>query len=102
MKTFEEMAQDEHEIRRKEAKRELEKFFLMGENHYTKFCVWCNAFYKGKGKNDAHLFAKFLEEEKVELNFWQKKHLAEKYFGYDYQYDSNNKKWKIIKKKENK
>ena len=68
-----------------------------GEYIYVNFCVWCNAFNNCKGKNDAKLFAKFLKKEKIELTFWQRKYLAEKYFGYKYEYDYEKKDWEIKK-----
>lgn len=68
-----------------------------GEYIYVNFCVWCNAFNNCKGKNDAKLFAKFLKQENIELTFWQRKHLAEKYFGYKYEYKNDKGEWEITK-----
>lgn len=68
-----------------------------GEYIYVNFCVWCNAYNDGNGKNDAKLFAKFLKQENIELTFWQRKHLAEKYFGYKYEYDYAKGEWEIKK-----
>lgn len=70
-----------------------------GEHIYLSYCVWCNAFNNFKGKNDAKTFARFLISTNTKLNFWQKKHLAEKYFNYKYNYDYDNKKWNISKVK---
>lgn len=64
-----------------------------GEALYTTFCLWCNAFKEGKKKNSAKAFAEFLAEEKIELTFWQKKHIAEKYFGYQFEWDNKEEKW---------
>lgn len=70
---------------------------VRGEYIYVNFCVWCNAFNNSNGKNDAKLFAKFLKQENIELTFWQRKHLAEKYFGYKYEYKRDKGEWKITK-----
>ena len=70
---------------------------VRGEYIYVNFCVWCNAFNNSNGKNDAKLFAKFLNQENIELTFWQRKHLAEKYFGYKYEYKYDKGDWEITK-----
>lgn len=70
---------------------------LNGEYIYVNFCVWCNAFNSSNGKTDAKLFAKFLKQENIELTFWQRKHLAEKYFGYKYEYKHDKQEWEIKK-----
>lgn len=97
---FETIANQIHEENaRKRQQDELIKI-LTGEFIYIDFKCWCNAYNKGEGKNDAKVFAKFLKEEQIEINFWQKKHLAEKYFGYEYEYDYTNNKWKIRRVKD--
>lgn len=70
---------------------------INGEDIYIEFKVWCNAYNSGNGKNNAKLFAKFLKEQEIELNFWQKKYLAEKYFGYKYNFDRKKSDWEIKK-----
>ena len=68
-----------------------------GEYIYLNFCVWCNI-YAGKAtKTDPKAFAKWLKQENIELTFWQRKHLAEKYFGYKYEYDYAKGEWEIKK-----
>ena len=100
-KTFEEqilqMQDERHRNEWWEGKRRVER----GESIYVKFCVWCNAFNYGNGKKDAKLFAKFLKQENIELTFWQRKHLAEKYFGYKYEYDYAKNDWEIKKLPQN-
>lgn len=100
-KTFEEqilqMQDERHRNEWWEGKRRVER----GESIYVKFCVWCNAFNYGNGKKDAKLFAKFLKQENIELTFWQRKHLAEKYFGYKYEYDYEKKDWEVKKLSQN-
>ena len=71
-----------------------------GEQVYTMFKCWCWAFKNGKGQTDAKVFAEYLNSENKELDFWAKKHLAEKYFGYEYEYDYEKHDWIIRKKKD--
>ena len=99
--TFEEQLRIEHNSRilRESWERNFKQ--VRGEYIYVNFCVWCNAFNDSKGKNDAKLFAKFLKQENIELTFWQRKHLAEKYFGYKYEYDYEKKDWEIKKLSQN-
>lgn len=76
---------------------ERQRKMLLGDYIYADYCLWCNAFNKGKGKDDVNLFAKFLRQEKIELNFWQRKHLAESYFGYKYEFNHDKDDWEIRK-----
>ena len=68
-----------------------------GEYIYVNFCVWCNIYANKETKTDPKAFAKWLKQENIELTFWQRKHLAEKYFGYKYEYDYEKKDWEIKK-----
>ena len=92
----------EHEINRRNYLEEQKMRRINAEPFYTDFICWCNAFNHGEGQNDAKIFAKFLKEENIELNFWQKKHLAEKYFGYFYAWNGLEEKWEILKKEKEK
>ena len=95
--TFEEQLRIEHNSRilRESWERHFKQ--VRGEYIYVNFCVWCNI-YAGKAtKTDPKAFAKWLKQEKIELTFWQRKHLAEKYFGYKYEYDYEKKDWEIKK-----
>ena len=98
--TFEEQLRIEHNnsIQRESWERHFKQ--VRGEYIYVNFCVWCNAFNNGNGKTDAKLFARFLKEQEIELNFWQRKHLAEKYFGYKYKFDRKKSDWEITKIKD--
>lgn len=97
-KDFYEIATEEHKIRERDELNDSLNRKLTGECEYTMFCLWCNAFNKGQGKSNSEIFAKYLKEENIKLTFWQKKHLAEKYFGFEYEWDCSSNKW-IIKKK---
>lgn len=92
---FEEQIRQMQEERHRRERYEYQRKQVNGEYIYVNFCVWCNAYNDSKGKNDAKLFAKFLKQENIELTFWQRKHLAEKYFGYKYEYDYEKKDWEI-------
>lgn len=80
-------------------RREYEELNRLGEHIYTDFRIWCNAFRDAQGKTDAKVFSEYLKEQNVSLSFWQKKHLAEKYFGYKYEWNDEEQKWKIRKVK---
>lgn len=95
---FEKMIAEEHEIRTRQEREQMHLRKITGENQYTDFCLWCNAFNKGQGKNDNQTFKRYMQEQNITLNFWQKKHLAEKYFGYEYKFDNDSRKWFIMKK----
>lgn len=99
--TFDEQIRQMQEERHRREFYEYQRKQANGEYIYVNFCVWCNAFNDSKGKNDAKLFAKFLKQENIELTFWQRKHLAEKYFGYKYEYDYEKKDWEIKKLSQN-
>ena len=71
-----------------------------GEHEYTMFKCWCWAFKNGEGQTDAKVFAEYLKSENKELDFWAKKHLAETYFGYEYEYSYEKLDWIIRKKKD--
>lgn len=98
MEDFEEQIREMVEIRKDKEARENEVAKTRGEYEYTKFKCWCNAFKNGQGKNNAKVFAEFVKAENIELTFWQKKAIAEKYFGYEYNYDYEKDEW-ITKKK---
>ena len=72
-----------------------------GEYIYVNFCVWCNIYPDKETKTDPKAFAKWLKQENIELTFWQRKHLAEKYFGYKYEYDYAKNDWDIKKLSQN-
>lgn len=96
--SFEELYNEIHEENLKKDREEYLQRKLNGELVYLDFCIWCNAYHKGEGKNDPELFGTYLKETNTELNFWQKKHIAEKYFGWIYEWNVFEEKWNIKKK----
>ena len=97
METFDEMirkAQDErHESEYNKHRRNM----IRGEYIYTWFCVWCNAYNNGEGKKDWRTFARYIKENNIAVNWWQRKCIEEKYFGREFAYDYNTGKWYIVK-----
>lgn len=72
---------------------------VTGESIYTMYKCWCNGWRNGEDKTNAKVFAEYLKEKNIELTFLQRKHLAEKYFGYKYVYNNEKQDWDIIKDK---
>lgn len=70
---------------------------INGENIYIKFVTWCLAFKGDKAVNSPNVFAEFLKAENIELDFWQRKHIAEKYFGYRFTWNSQKSEWEITR-----
>lgn len=96
---FEKQIRDMVEERNRKQVFENERADRDGEYIYTKFKCWCNAFKNGQGINDARVFAEFVKEEKIELDFWQKKSIAEKYFGYKYKLNNKTLEWELKKER---
>lgn len=57
-----------------------------GEYIYTNFCVWCNAFKNGEGKDDYKLFEQYIKENNIVANWWQRKCIYENHFGFKFEY----------------
>lgn len=94
---FREMAQIAHEEKINDRQNTLYRKRLFGETIYTGFKIWCLAFNNGDGYTDEKIFSKYLKEENISLTDKQRKHLLEKYFGYQCAFD-NNGVLKIIKR----
>ena len=100
MKTFDEEIIFEQAYRQRKEFEEMHKKEINGDYIYTRFCVWCNAYKNGQGKHDANIFAEYIKENNIKLNWWQRKRIAENYFNYKIEW--NGKEWKSKKIKENK
>ena len=72
MKLREEKRQQEN------TKRQNREF--LGEDIYTLFYAWCNAFNDANNVNNYTLFKDFLKTENITLNKTQENYLIEKYF----------------------
>lgn len=90
MSDFYEDLRKAHDEKLERNYRERKKYIASGQAIYDTFCTWCFIFNGDKGRNNPVVFKRYLKEEKVELSFWQKKNLLEKYFGYTFDYDYSN------------
>ena len=66
-----------------------------GEDVYLDYKIWCNTKARIDWKNNADVFGQWLKDNNISLTFYQRRYLAEKYFGARFTYDSNNQKWEI-------
>ena len=98
MSSFFELANQVHDAKVRDERWNSENKTINGDKVYTEFCIWCNVFNKSKGKNDPETFGRFLKEQHIEINFWQKKHIAEKHFNWVYKFDYQKNKWNIKRK----
>ena len=71
------------------------RFERAGEGIYARFCAWCNAEGKVELKKNARAFADWLKSNGIELDFWQRKAIAENHFGYEYEW--NGREWETRK-----
>lgn len=95
--TFIEELQQVHNERVKNEMRDYHLKEIKGENIYINYGVWCYSKGKPQDKKNASVFASWLKSENITLTFLQKKHLAEKYFGYVFNYNENTNKWESKK-----
>lgn len=72
-----------------------------GEYIYWRFRVWCNAYKDGQGKESARVFAEYIKANNIVLNWYQRKCIAEKYFGYVFTYNHEKEDWDIERRKDN-
>jgi hypothetical protein len=73
---------------------------INGENIYTMFVTWCFAFKGEKAVKSPKVFSEFLKEQNIVLTFWQRKYIAEHYFGFQFIWDRDKEDW-WVQKKEN-
>lgn len=73
------------------------RFERSGNGIYACFCGYCNGEGKTELKKNARAFAKWLKDNGIELDFWQRKAIAENHFGFAYEW--NGSEWKIRKNK---
>ena len=64
---------------------------------YSKFCIWCRAF-KNADFSEKN-FKEYILKEKIKLNFWVKKKIAELFFNYKFKYNNSTMKWEKEKNK---
>lgn len=96
--TFEEQILIEHNsrIQRESWERHLKE--VRGEYIYLDFCIWCNCQGDdGKLRESERAFAEWLKRENRELTPYQRRWLAEKYFGWQFTWNEEKKEWEIKK-----
>lgn len=71
------------------------RFERAGEGIYARYCAYCNAEGKSEWKGDPRKFGEWLKASGIELDFWQRKAIAENHFGFAYEW--NGSEWKIRK-----
>ena len=71
------------------------RFEMAGEGIYARYCAYCNAEGKVEWKGDPRKFGEWLKESGIELDFWQRKAIAENHFGYEYEW--NGREWETRK-----
>lgn len=94
METFEETIREMIRERQKEEHAQYLCSLRKCENEIALFKCWCNAFKGGDGKDNAEVFAEYLKENDINLDFWVRKQIAEKYFGFKFEFDYKTMKWK--------
>jgi hypothetical protein len=97
MSEFDLLAQ-KHKREEQDRKRAI---LAQGDNIYWAFRVWCNAYKDGKGKNSAKVFTEYIKANSIVLNWYQRKCIAEKYFGYVFTYNYEKEDWYIEKRNDN-
>lgn len=94
---FENEIRIEHEerVRKENWDRKLRE--IRGDNIYTDFCIDCRCRGVAEKRKSEIEFANWLKAKNINLNFWQRKHIAETYFGYNFVFEHTKKTWKIEK-----
>lgn len=94
MKTFKTLLTQVNNERIKDEGRERRRREFTGENIYTLFWVWCNTQKDSvELRQTPEVFGEWLKRENITLTFWQRKHIAEKYFGYEFKWNEKTNKW---------
>ena len=97
-KTFEEEIAIEHLARLNVEKwgRRLKE--VRGEYIYLDFCVWCNCQGDdGKLRASERAFAEWLKRENRTLTEYQRRWIAENYFGWQFTWNEEKKEWESKK-----
>ena len=82
--SFEEEIRLEHNSRVRQEAWQREQNRIRGVYIYSDFCIWCNCQGREDWKKNAKMFARWLKETDTELTFYQRKNIAENYFGFVY------------------
>ena len=96
VKSFYEIAREVHKDRIREEYWQNNSLDNRAKQEYAKFCIWCRAF-KNADFSEQN-FKLYQNQEHTHFDFWLKKRIAELFYGYEFEFDSNTMKWKSRKK----
>ncbi len=97
-KEFYDLIRAENSIRIARERWITEEKERLGEYIYTMYCAECNAENRKTNKTNPSFFGKYLKQNRISLTELQRRHLLEKYFGFEFEYDDEKQVWKIKKK----
>lgn len=97
MSNFNEMIAECNKVRQAEWTKDYEQDKRHGEHIYAQYVLTCIGYEKPEWIARADKFASWLKKEKIKLNFYQRKWIAENHFGYKYEYNYEKEKWECRK-----
>lgn len=89
--TFEELIELCHKDRVRDEYYKSINIDNRARQEYAKFCCWCRAFKNSQFTEQN--FKEYQKQEKIKLNFWIKKRIAELFFGYKFTFNYSTYKW---------
>lgn len=95
--TFEELIELCHKDRVRDECYKSINIDNRARQEYAKFCCWCRAFKDSQFTEQN--FKEYQKQEKIKLNFWIKKRIAELFFGYEFNFNYQTYKWERRKLK---
>ena len=87
---FYDIAMEVHKDRTRDESIVMHSLSKSIETEFAMFSVWCRAM--GKEPNEKN-FKQYLKEEKVNLQFYVKMGIYEKFFGYKFEYSNEKGRW---------
>lgn len=68
---------------------------IRGDNIYTDFKVWCNSQGLSHLKTNEGAFSDWLKQNNIVLTDYQRRYIAENYFGYTVTWNYENNRWEF-------
>ena len=96
-KTFEEEISEIRAERHRTESRERRLKEVRGEYIYTDFCVWLHCQGQAELRNNEKAFADWLKRENRTLTEYQRRWIAEKYFGWQVTWNKQKNEWESRK-----
>ena len=93
MEDFYNIARQVHAERASKRYIEQARKTANGDYIYSSFGLWCQAY--NKDRKSAKVFAEYLRDKEITLTPLQRRHIAEEYFGFKFNYDDENDKWVV-------